>query len=303
MPIDDNVATGMPFHPRAAKATPAPRWSTRDFCVRCGCAFCTAAFLKRAISPIPVVAVINESFVRRFLPNENPIGKHANVRFANAQIVGVVADFKFNALDRKPFPEIFWTMRQASPRNVWIMARTGADPSSVAEAIRQHIQNVDRDLPVLEMHPMSDVIADSLWLKRISADLIGLIATCGLVLAATGIYGITFYAAAQPKKEIGIRMALGADRRNIFGLVVGGTCWLTLVEAIAGCIAAAMAVHMATNIAYLSPEFASTQSRDAIHPGVFVLSSLFLFVVAAAATYAPARRALNTNPLDVLQHD
>ena len=78
----------------------------------------------------PVVAVVNESFVRKFLPNENPIGKHAHVWFANAQIVGIVADFKFNALDRKPFPAIFWTMRQAPPRNVWIMARTGADPSS-----------------------------------------------------------------------------------------------------------------------------------------------------------------------------
>jgi putative ABC transport system permease protein len=145
----------------------------------------------------PVVAVVNASFVRKFLPNENPIGKRANVWFANAQIVGIVADFKFNALDRKPFPAIFWTLRQAPPRNVWIMARTVADPSSVAEAIRRHIQNFDPDLPVLEMHPMSEVIAYSLWLKRISADLIGLIAICGLVLAATGICGITSYGSAQ----------------------------------------------------------------------------------------------------------
>jgi putative ABC transport system permease protein len=123
--------------------------------------------------------VVNKSFVRRFLPNEDPIGRHANVWFANAQIVGVVADFKLNALDREPFPEIFWTMRQAPPPNVRIMARTRADPSSVAEAIRRHIQNFDPDLLVLEMHPMSEVIADSLWLKRISADLIGLIAFCG----------------------------------------------------------------------------------------------------------------------------
>jgi predicted permease len=251
----------------------------------------------------PVVAVVNESFVRKFLPNENPIGKHANVWFANAQIVGIVADFKFNALDRKPFPEIFWTMRQAPPRNVWIMARTGADPSSVAEAIRRRIQNFDPDLPVLEMHPMSEVMADSLWLKRISADLIGLIAICGLVLAATGIYGITSYAAAQRKKEMGIRMAFGADRRDVFGLVMKETCRLALVGSIAGCIAAAMVARLATNISYLSPGVASTQSRDAIHPWAFVLSSLFLFMVAGAATYAPARRALNTDPADVLQHE
>jgi predicted permease len=251
----------------------------------------------------PVVAVVNESFVRKFLPNEEPLGKHANVWFANAQIVGIVADFKFNALDRKPSPEIFWTMRQAPPRNVWIMARTGADPSSVAEAIRLHIQNLDPDLPVLEMHPLSEVIADSLWLKRISADLIGLIALCGLVLAATGIYGITSYAAVQRKKEMGIRMAFGANRSDVFGLVMRETCWLALVGSVTGCVAAAIAAREATNISYLSPGLASTQSRDALHPAAFVLSSLFLFVIAAAATYAPARRALNTDPADVLQHE
>jgi hypothetical protein len=100
----------------------------------------------------PVVAVVNESFVRKFLPAENPIGKHANVWFANAQIVGVVADFKLDALDRNPHPEIFWTMRQSPPRNMWIMARILTDPSAVAESIRQKIQNFDPDLPVIEMH-------------------------------------------------------------------------------------------------------------------------------------------------------
>jgi putative ABC transport system permease protein len=251
----------------------------------------------------PVIAVVNESFVRKFLPAENPIGKHANVWFANAQIVGVVADFKLDALDRNPHPEIFWTMRQSPPRDVWIMARTLADPSAVAESIRQKIQNFDPDLPVLEMHPMGELIADSLWLKRISADLIGLIAVCGMILAATGIYGITFYAAAQRKKEMGIRMAFGADRKHVFGLVMKETCRLALAGSIVGCIAAAVVARVATNISYLSPEMASTQSRDALHPGAFVLSSLVLFAVASLASYAPARCAVYTDPAQVLQHE
>jgi putative ABC transport system permease protein len=156
---------------------------------------------------------------------------------------------------------------------------------------------------MLEMHPMGQVIADSLRLKRISADLIGLIAICGLVLAATGIYGITSYAAARRKKEMGIRMAFGANRSDVFGLVMRETGWLALIGSVTGCIAATMAARVATNISYLSPGLASTQSRDGLHPGDFVLSSLVLFVVAAAATYAPARRALNTDPADVLQHE
>ena len=251
----------------------------------------------------PVVAVVNESFVRKFLPNEDPIGKHANVWFANAQIIGVVADFKLNALDRNPHPEIFWTVRQSPPRNVWIMARSLSDPSAVGEAIREKIQNFDPDLPVMEMQPMGAVVADSLWLRRISADLIGLIAVCGLVLAATGIHGITSYAAAQRRKEMGIRMAFGADRNDVFGLVMKETCRLALAGCLVGCVVAVIVARMATNISYLSPEMAATQSRSSLHPEVFVLSSLFLFAVAAAASYAPARRALKTDPAEVLQHE
>jgi putative ABC transport system permease protein len=251
----------------------------------------------------PVVAVVNESFVRKFLPGEDPVGKHADVWFANAQIVGVVADFKLNSMDRSPQPEIFWTIRQSPPRNVWIMARTLSDPATVGEAIREKFQNFDPDLPVMQMQPMAAVVADSLWLKRISADLIGLIAICGLVLAATGIYGITSYAAAQRKKEMGIRMAFGANRNDIFGLVMQETCWLAFAGSLVGCVAAAIVARMATNISYLSPGMAATESRDALHPSAFVLSSLFLFAVAAAASYAPARSALKTDPVEVLQHE
>jgi hypothetical protein len=251
----------------------------------------------------PVVAVVNESFVRKFLANEDPIGRHAKVWFANAEIVGVVADFKLNSMDRMPHPEIFWTTRQSPPRNVWIMARTVSDASAVGEAIRQKTQAFDADLPVLEMQPMTQVVADSLWLRRISADLIGLIAICGLVLAATGIYGITSYAAAQRKKEMAIRMAFGADRTNIFSLVMKETCRLAFAGTLLGCAAAAIGARAATNISYLSPEMASTQARDALHPMAFVLSSLFLFAVAVAAAYAPARRTVNTDPAEVLQHE
>jgi predicted permease len=251
----------------------------------------------------PVVAVVSESFVRKFLPNEDPIGKHANVWFANAQIVGVVADFKLNALDRNPHPEIFWTVRQSPPRNVWIMARTLSDLSPIGEAIREKIQNFDPDLPVVQMRPMGSVVADSLWLRRISADLIGLIAVCGLLLAATGIYGITSYAVAQRRKEMGIRMAFGADRNDVFGLVMKETCRLAVAGCLVGCVVAVVVARLATNISYLSPEMAATQSRSSLHPELFGLSSLFLFAVAVGASYAPARRALKTDPAVVLQHD
>ena len=258
---------------------------------------------ERDKSGTPVVAVVNESFVRKFLPGEDPIGKHTNVWFANAQIVGVVADFKLDALDRNPHPEIFWTIRQSPPRNVWMMVRTISDPGAVGDAIRQKIKNLDPDLPVLQMQLMGAVVADSLWLKRISADLIGLIAVCGLVLAATGIYGITTYAAAQRKKEMAIRMAFGADHSEVFGLMMKETCRLALAGSIMGCTTAVIVSRAATNISYLSPEMEFTRSRDSLHPLAFVFSSLFLFAVAVAASYAPTRRAIKTDPADTLQRE
>jgi ABC-type lipoprotein release transport system permease subunit len=98
-------------------------------------------------------------------------------------------------------------------------------------------------------------------------------------------------------------MAFGAGRNDVFGLVMKETWWLALAGSAIGCIAAVIVARAATNISYLSPEMASTQSRDALHPGAFILSSLFLYAVANVASYAPARRAVNTDPAEVLQHE
>jgi predicted permease len=251
----------------------------------------------------PMAAVVNESFVRTFLPNEDPIGKRANVWYAHATIVGVIADFKFNGLDRKPFPEIFWSLQQSPGRNVWIMARSLSDPSLVAEGVRQKIHAFDPDLPVLEMQPMTEVIADSLWLKRLSADLLGLVAALAIVLAGAGIYGVMSYSVSLRMKEMGIRMAFGASRRNVFGLIMAETCRLALLGSALGFVAAFIASRLATSTVYLAPSLASTQSKDSLNPASFVVSSLFLFAIAICASYAPARRALRVDPGAVLQHE
>ena len=109
------------------------------------------------------------------------------VWFAKTTIVGVVADFKANALDQKTLPEIFWSMRKINPPNAWIMTRTKAGSSILAEVLRQKIRQFDPDLPVMEMQSMSDVIADSMWLKRLSATLIGVVTGLPIMLAAAGI--------------------------------------------------------------------------------------------------------------------
>ena len=249
------------------------------------------------------VAIVNEAFARKFLPKEDPLGHEVTVWFAKTIIVGVVADFKIISLDRNPVPEIFWCMRQASPPNVWILTKGNSDPAALGETLRRKIQDVDPDLPVQEMQPMQDVIADSLSLKRVSATLIGLVAVLAIFLAGAGIYSIVSYSVRQRRKEMGIRIAFGANRNDVAGLVVGEACRLGVIGSILGCAIAAMIGKLATHTVYISPEQASSLTPESLSPAAFIASALFLLVLAIAASYAPARDLLQTDPLLALRDE
>jgi putative ABC transport system permease protein len=251
----------------------------------------------------PEVAIVNEAFVRRFFPNEDPIGKEVTVWFAKTKIIGVTSDFKMSALDQKTLPEIFWCSRQVQSPNAWIMLRAKADPSMVEPIVQQKIQAFDADLPVQEMQSMTEVIADSLWLKRLSAILIALVAMLAILLAGAGIYSAMSYSVSQRKKEVGIRIAFGADRRDVLGLIMGETCRLALLGSVLGCAAAFVVGHLATHTVYLSPGLASSQFQDSLNPAAFLLSSLFLFGIAMCASLEPARRALSVDPIVALQQE
>jgi predicted permease len=258
-------------------------------------------FEERDNEDAPKVAIVNEAFVRRFFPNEDPLGKEVTVWFAKTKIIGVAADFKMNALDQKTLPAIFWCLRQVASPNAWIMLRAKSNPSALTAILRKKIQDFDSDLPVQEMESMTAVMADSLWLKRLSATLIGLVAVLAIVLAGTGIYSVMSYSVNQRKKEVGIRIAFGADRRDVLGLIIGETCRFATLGSVVGCAVALVAGQLAVHTVYLSPEQASSQVQDSLSPAAFLLSSLFLFCVAISASYVPARRALKVDPMAALQ--
>jgi len=249
------------------------------------------------------VAVVNQAFARRFFPNEDPLGKEVTVWFAKTIIVGIVADFKTNALDQKAVPEIYWSIRQWPSPNAWVMVRAKSGSSILAETLRQKIQGFDPDLPVQEMQSMSDVIADSLWLKRLSATLIGLVAVLAILLAGAGIYGVMSYSVSQRRKEVGIRIAFGANRRDVLGLIMRETCRLAILGCVLGCAAALIVGHLATHTVYLSPEQASNVLQEGLSPAAFVICSLFLCGIAICASFAPARRALLVDPVVALQDE
>ena len=261
-------------------------------------------FLEERDGPdAPMAAVVNQAFVKTFFPNENPIGKRVSVWYGKPVIVGVIADFKLNSLDRNALPEMFWSLRQDPWSDVWVMARTKSDPLLISTAISKSIQNFDPELPLREMNSMTEVVSESLWLKRVAAVLIGLVAALAIVLAGTGIYSVASYSVTRRTKEIGIRVAVGATPGNVVGLILGEMWRLALVGCIVGCFAAYVAGRLATTQNYIAPSVASSLAPERMNPLVFVFCSMFLCGLALAASLVPARRALRVDPMKALRHE
>jgi putative ABC transport system permease protein len=246
----------------------------------------------------PMTAVVNEAFVRKFFPDEDPVGKRMVVDytswFPKITIVGVVADARLNGLDRKPFAEMFWPMAQAPSQSVWLIVRTAGDPLALASAVQREVRAVDRDLPIEEVSPMETVIADSLWQPRFSAVLIGLFAGLALTLAAAGIYGVMSYQVSRRAYEMGLRIALGANARAILGLVIGRGLRLTAIGILIG-----LAVSLSLSKLVASHLY----GVNASDPLTMVVLSLFLMLVAALACFIPAWRAAQVDPMIALRYE
>jgi putative ABC transport system permease protein len=246
----------------------------------------------------PMAAVVNEAFVRKFFPDEDPIGKRVVVDytswFPKINIVGVVADAKLNGLDRNPFAEMFWPMAQAPSQNVWLIIRTAGDPLALASSVQREIRAVDRDLPTRELSPMETVIADSLWRPRFSAVLIGLFAGLALTLAAAGIYGVMSYSVSRRAHEMGLRIALGATARTILRLVVVRGLWLTGIGVMIGLTVSLSLSKLIAGHLY---------GIKASDPLTMIVLSLFLMSVAALACFIPAWRAACVDPMVVLRYE
>jgi putative ABC transport system permease protein len=247
--------------------------------------------------------IINEALARKYFAGVDPVGR----RFKHGgperpigpnnpwkEVVGVVGDIKYSGLDTAPEPTFYMPYRQ----NPWIrqfaIVRTASDPAGLASAAREIVASLDKDVPVARLRTMDELMTASVAPPKFRTVLVAIFAIVGLLLAAIGIYGVMAYAVSERTHELGVRMALGADRRDVVRLVIGEA----LLLAAAG-VALGLAGAFATTRLLRSLLFGVT-ATDA---GTFAAISALLVVTALVASYVPARRAMRVDPMVALRYE
>ncbi|HSB74022.1 MAG TPA: FtsX-like permease family protein, partial [Terriglobales bacterium] len=242
----------------------------------------------------PKVVIVNQTFARRFWPGQNAIGKHVIVgRWPQpAQVVGVAADIKNRGLARDAQPQVYIPFPQLPWGDMNLLVRTKVAPLSLAPAVRSQISAVDPDQPVTDVRTVDDLMDTSRAQPRFTMLLLGVFAAAALALAVIGIYGLLAYSVAQRQHELGIRVALGAERDDILRLVVRQGMALALAGIGVGLFAALLLTGLMSSLLF------RIGARDLT---TFALAPALFLAVALLASYLPARRATRTDPMDALR--
>jgi putative ABC transport system permease protein len=249
--------------------------------------------------------IIDESLAKKHFPDRDPLGKFLilSTDFPAFEIVGVVGHVKHYGLDvpARVEPEFYFLVQQIPEQflsmvaqDLHLLIRTSNNPESVADSVCNELKAIDPEQPIMAPVTMQKMVDDSLAARRFTMILLSIFAVVALFLAAAGIYGVLSYAVVQRSKEIGIRMAVGAKKEDVFKLMLGGGFRLICFGLILGILCSlALSKLLASQLYGVS----------ATDPATFVLVSLLLCSVGLAATYVPAARAMKVDPLSVLKYE
>jgi putative ABC transport system permease protein len=247
----------------------------------------------------PLVMIVNQAFAKKFWPNEDALSKRIAFDGTSGNpkwntIVGVVGNIRHFGLDVDPKPEMYVPFAQSAYFTTIYVVRSNQDPRTLVPAIQREIQAIDPALPLANVRTFENVIADSVAPRRLSVVLLGVFAGVAVLLASVGIYGVMSFLVVQRTHEIGVRMALGAQRSDVLKLVLVRSLKLISAGTIIGLAVALMSTHTLQALLY---------SVSAFDTATFALVTILLGAIALAASYLPAMRATRADPMVVLGHN
>jgi len=245
----------------------------------------------------PFVAVVSQAFVARYWKGENPLGRHFDFGNHDRTVIGVVGDVRVRGLERTSEPQVYLSWQQPDDVSTWyapkdLAVRTTADPVSLVAALRRIIHEADPDQPISDVMPLEEIVEADTASRRVQLDVLGAFAAMAFLLAAVGIHGLLQFAVSARTAEIGIRVALGAQRGDIIGMTLGDGLRLTA----AGVAVGALAAYGASRL--LESALAGVKPND---PSTFAAACGVAVVMAVAGSLLPALRALRVDPTTAIR--
>jgi predicted permease len=257
------------------------------------------AFNENDNESAPLVGLINSKLAQRYFPNGDALGKrftfgHPDPKNKWITIVGIVSDTKLYGLENPSRYEVYVPYRQEPLNTMTLAVRSIADPYSISSEVRAAIAEIDKDQPVVQVETMKELLSQSVSTRHATLVLLEMFSALALVLASIGIYGVMAYSVAMRTHEIGIRMALGAQKRDVLRMVMGQGIRLSLAGVVIGVLAALALTRLLSTLLF---------SVSAIDPLIFIFVPVLLILVTLLACYIPAMRAMKVDPMVALRYE